>query len=101
MFECAAACEVTQPLESLRGAERVMQRCAMYGSSRTTSPPHTGHLAGIFHPGFGSFDADDLGDDVAGPMDHDSRADVHAFLVDLRLVMHGDVADRHAADTTA
>src|SRR5882762_352297 len=32
----------------------LMQRCAMYGSSRTTSPPHTGHLAGIFHPGFGS-----------------------------------------------
>src|SRR5438067_74227 len=32
----------------------LMHRCAMYGSSRTTSPPHTGQFAGIFHPGFGS-----------------------------------------------
>ena len=31
----------------------LMQRWAMYGSSRTTSPPHTGHLAGIFQPAFG------------------------------------------------
>ncbi len=32
----------------------LMQRCAMYGSSRTTSPPHTGHFFGIRQPGFGS-----------------------------------------------
>ena len=31
----------------------LMQRCAMYGSSRTTSPPHTGHFAGMRQPCFG------------------------------------------------
>src|SRR5256885_15549515 len=30
-----------------------MQRCAMYGSSRTTSPPQTGHFAGMRQPCFG------------------------------------------------
>src|SRR6266568_5090097 len=56
----------------------LMQRCAMYGSSRTTSPPHTGH--------------------VAGTVDRHLRADVNALLVDLGLVVHRDVAHRHAAD---
>src|SRR2546425_7167157 len=43
-------------------------------------------------------DAHDLGDHVARAVDDHARAQVNALLVDLGLVVHGDIADRHTAD---
>src|SRR5712691_10334036 len=93
-----AAREMAQPLESLRAAERVdasMRDVRLL--AHHLSPTHRalgGHapaLLGLFH-------ADDLGYDVARAMDDDARAHIDALLVDLRLVVHGHVANRHTAN---
>src|SRR5439155_15375843 len=60
------------------------------------SPAH-GALSGHLPARLGLFDADDLGDDITGAVDGHACPDVDAFLVDLRLVVHGHVADGHSS----
>ena len=83
---------MAQELETLRATERVdapVRDVRLFAND--LSPTHRalrGHAPALLR----LFDADDLGDDIAGAMDDHARANIDALLVDLSLVVHGDVA---------
>src|SRR4029077_11846646 len=89
--------EVAKSLEALRATERIDASVRdVRLLAHDISPTHRalrGHLPAWLRV----LDADDLGDDIARPVDHHLRAGVHALLVDLGLVVHDYVANRNAA----
>ena len=86
-----------QPLEPLSAAEGIDAAMRdVWLLAHDIAPAH-GTIRGHLPAWFGLLDADDLRDHVSGAMDRHARADVNAFLVDLRLVVHGHVADRDPA----
>src|SRR5450759_1855813 len=88
---------MAQPLQALRGAERVDAPMRDVGLLAHDLAPTHGTFRRHLPTRLRLLDADDLGNDVTSAMDDDASADIHALLVHLCFVVHGDVADGHAA----
>jgi len=89
---------MSEPLQALCGAERVDAAVRDIGLlAHNLSPAHR-TFRRHFPTRLRLLDAHDLGNDVAGAVDDNASADIDALLVDLRFVVHRDVADGHAPD---
>src|SRR4029077_4228002 len=89
--------EVTQPLQPLGRTERVYAAVSDVGLLANDLSPAHGALGRHAPALLRLHHADDLGDHVTRAVDDDARADVHALLIDLSLVVHRDVPHRDTA----